>query len=456
MRPQRTLSRGDVAWSYFSQAAQYGSGLIALPFLLRYLSPESFGLWSAFLLVSSVVQLLDFGLQPALIRHVAYCTAGRRVEKSDIALLAYVRAARSIYRWLVLVLLLVQVGVGSAYLNFIAPSITNRELAAWLIFALGSSASFYAAHYGAILQGIHRVGVAQKINSVSRVANLAVTIIFLVLGYGLLACAAGAALGGLIAMKLYRGCLRETIVASAAAPIVTHQAEVKAARSALTKTAKSLGSVSVAGFLILRSTSLAASLFLALNEFAAFSLATQVFQALVSLARVRFTASVALMSEAAHQKDLTRFLKIYRTGTRHSWLLFALGSMMVVGFGPTVVAVINEKAISLGRISLFCMAGLYFLEVIHGNASIALTCFNKVPFVVAAWVTGIAISAGSFTLGLLVPNNPLALVLVQLLVQLSYNAWRWPLELRRICQTPSTNESEPSNNLNRDSRLRED
>jgi len=435
----RDLTKADIGWSYVAQFMQYGAGLLALPFLLHYLTSEQFGLWSAFLLISGLVQLLDFGLQPALIRHIAFSTAdASQPDLQKRALGAYRTAARKLYKKLMWAVLITQIGMGTAYIYYIFPDLGVLEACAWLIFCGGSAVTFYCSYLGAVLQGLHHIAPAQKLNTIARFANLAFTVMGLVLGLQVFSCALGAAIGGLSIYALASRYLRLNVDGRNGPEDLPNKNDVREATQAIWSTARQLGSVSVATFLILRSSAFAASLYLPISLFAAYSLATQVFQAVVSLSRVRFNASIPMLSSAAHVQDINRFTHIYKAGTRQSWYLYAAVAAAICIFGPSFVHAINPRASTLSTLALGAMALLYMLEVIHGNAAIALTCFNRVPFVGAAWGTGIAIVALSFGVGVLFPGSVLALIIVQIVAQAAYNAWKWPLELRRQCSAPLT------------------
>ena len=72
------ISHKDVFWSYLGFFINIANGLIILPFLLLYLSPQEIGLWYTFMSISAFVMLLDFGFSPTLIRNVSYVWGGAK------------------------------------------------------------------------------------------------------------------------------------------------------------------------------------------------------------------------------------------------------------------------------------------------------------------------------------------------------------------------------------------
>lgn len=68
--------RRNVLLSYASQAFVTGVGLVMVPFYLRYLGAEAYGLVGFFTMLQAWFQLLDMGLSPTLSREVARFRAG--------------------------------------------------------------------------------------------------------------------------------------------------------------------------------------------------------------------------------------------------------------------------------------------------------------------------------------------------------------------------------------------
>jgi O-antigen/teichoic acid export membrane protein len=60
-----------IAGNFFTKAWTALLGIIAVPFLPRFLGPEAFGIVSFVLVVQSAVNLLDFGLSNSITRQVA-------------------------------------------------------------------------------------------------------------------------------------------------------------------------------------------------------------------------------------------------------------------------------------------------------------------------------------------------------------------------------------------------
>ena len=72
------ITRRDIIWSYASYILQTGAGLLILPIILNKLPSNELAVWYIFLSITALVNLLDFGLQPTIMRNVSYIYSGAR------------------------------------------------------------------------------------------------------------------------------------------------------------------------------------------------------------------------------------------------------------------------------------------------------------------------------------------------------------------------------------------
>jgi len=428
-------TRRDIGWSAAAQILQYGSNIILLPVLLHFLSATSFGVWSAFILVAGFVQLLDFGLQPSLIRNLSFHITHKNPDERDYALVARIEAGRRIYRKLTICVIGTQLTLGTLYLNTLPIPFDLTLVVAWVGFSVGTALSFHASYLIGGLQGLHEVGKAQRAAAMGRVFNMLLTTATVAAGAGLLGTAVGVIAGGCVTWLLARWHLNTHQRKLAA--IKARPDDVRISVSEIWNMAKRLGSVSIATFLILRSSALVAGSFLPLAVFGAFSLATQLMQAAVTFSRLHLTATVPHLSSLASERHFEHFRSVYRSANSKSWLIYIATSQTIVWILPPLVQNINPSMPMLNQGVLLMLAGLYALEIGHGNASLALTCLNRVPFVTAAWLTGLGILVASLMVALLSPNDVVLYIVAQIICQLSYNAWKWPLTLRKHLQPES-------------------
>ena len=128
---------------------------------LKYIDASSGSIWLIFLSMVVLINLLDFGLSPTIIRNVSYVIRGARTlakdgveniyfeNTIDFSLLArLVQDIKKIYRVLTLIGLLIIVGFGSCYFYYITPSHLQEEVfISWGVFSVGLLMSLYYLYY---------------------------------------------------------------------------------------------------------------------------------------------------------------------------------------------------------------------------------------------------------------------------------------------------------------------
>ncbi len=75
------IGKKDVIWSYLGYFFNLCTNIILMPFILRAVEGNELGLWYTFLSVGTLVNLLDFGFSPTLVRNVTYAWCGAKENK---------------------------------------------------------------------------------------------------------------------------------------------------------------------------------------------------------------------------------------------------------------------------------------------------------------------------------------------------------------------------------------
>lgn len=154
---------------------------IFTPFLitivgLKYISASMGSLWLIFLSMIVLINLLDFGLSPTIIRNVSYVIGGAKslaktgVNSIDVGtqykidyglLKRLVIDVRKIYRALTLFGMIIIIGLGTPYFYYIAPATDKLQvIISWCIFSCGLLMSLYYLYYTPLLCGF---GVIQML-----------------------------------------------------------------------------------------------------------------------------------------------------------------------------------------------------------------------------------------------------------------------------------------------------
>ena len=194
--------------------------------------------------------------------------------------------------------------------------------------------------------------------------------------------------------------------------------------------ASRFGVVLVGVFLIWRANVLIAASLLGLSEAASYGLAIQLFFMLNTVASVPLSISLpkinALRAQSKHQEVYSGFSMLLVL----SLSMYLAGSVLIFSVGDYLLAFINSPTRLPESLVLGSMILVFFLEINHGSCANFIATGNKTPFAAAAIITGVTIVVASISLTPFL--GVWGLVIAQGVVQLSYNNWKWPLEVARI------------------------
>lgn len=429
-------------WGYIAQALNIGAGLILLPIILHYLSPEDVGLWFVFITLAGLTQLLELGFNPTLARNAAYVYAGaqtlakhglpKELEAGgaiNLKLLAnLVASARKIYQIVAALASIVLLVGGSYYITSLMPP--NKDatvtLIAWVFFSSGYIAAFYYGYVNGLLQGRGDVTQANKVVVITRSVLILLGAVAVVAGYGLLglgvASMLASILGRWIAVHYFYSVERPEM----------HSLRIKSniGNTELIKTlwhnASRLGAVQVGAFLIQRGNILIASSFLGLAATASYGMTVTILMALSGVATVICQVQMPHMNSMQAKGDRKGLTAIYGEILIVSWVMYICGLLLLMIFGNDLLEIISSKTQLLPTALLLLLGLVLLLELNHTIAATYLTTVNKIPFLSAALISGLGIVLIAFIL--VKPMGALGLILAQGLVQLTYNNWKWPKE----------------------------
>lgn len=155
-----------IAGNFFTKAWTAVLGILAVPFLPRFLGPEAFGIVSFVLVVQSAVNLLDFGLSNSITRQVAL---HRAAGESD-ACVSTIRTLEAVY-WAIGALICCTLIIASQFegrswlrSETLSPTSVQRSLF-WASLAVASL--WPMTFYSGALMGMARYTSANLVNAAS-------------------------------------------------------------------------------------------------------------------------------------------------------------------------------------------------------------------------------------------------------------------------------------------------
>ena len=442
-------TKKDVIWNYLATIVSMGSGLILLPILLLFLSAEELGLWYAFLAVSNLTLLFEFGFNPTFARNIVYCLSGAsslakegRGEHGDTInwhlLASVLRASKLVYLLISVIALVLSATFGSAYVMRITGSISGaNHWIAWLIICCSIFINLYYLWVLTYLRGFGDIAGESKAKAISKIGQLVITLVLCVLGFGLIGAALGFLLCGVLMRFVAKRELRrheklfENIEEFAGEVSIRDVQQVVKQVSHLSIRD---GVVQLALFVTTQAATIIASLYLGLAEAGTYSLQLQLANALGSMSSVFISSHYPAYQSAYTNGNTGCMRKIVEQGFSAFWFVGVFGTLIISLVGIPILSLIKTDTIF--DVPLFVVMAIYscLLQQYSSFCSL-IVATNRIPYVksyIASAVCGVLLSVmlmRLFNLG------AWGLVLGQAFPQLIYNDWRWPVMVTRELKT---------------------
>ncbi len=441
------ISKADIIWSYLGFFLNIATGLIILPFLLIYLSSYEIGLWYTFMSISALVNLLDFGFSPTLARNVSYAWGGSQElkkvgignvsiqsEPNYLLLKNVFYVTQRIYLIISLVSVVLLLTVGTLYILSITKEVNgNQHVIAWVIFCTGIFFNLFYSYWAPLLRGIGAIRQGQIASITSRILQILITIIGVLLSFNLIAVAFAYLISGfslrLISKIYFLKNVNKEVLFQRECNATKSKVKFNGTFVIMWHNAWRLGMVSFGAFLITQSNTLLCSSFLGLETTASYGITLQLFTILAALSSTLYTVYLPELNIAFLYKEDERIKEIIAFCTFINWIIYLFGALFIIFFGQKLLSLMHSPVTLLPTGFLIFMSIFLFLENNHSMFATFITSENKIPFIKAAMISGIAIIILSTALVKLTNLGLLGLLISQAIVQLSYNNWKWPYEI---------------------------
>ena len=448
----------DLIWCYIGYFLNFGANLIVLPAIIKYLSREELGLWYIFFSISSMIQLLDLGFSPVIMRNVTYVWRGTLRLRSegfvDDAAVAgryspqlmekLLRVADRLYLIICGAMLLVMLVAGGSYVAYAGRSLPLKSyIYAYGVYALGSVGIIYWGRWINYMEAVGHIAGAQKILSTIKVLYIVFVYAGLFLSARLsydgrlLVVSAGFALSSL----LPRICVKRRffgIVFPEGRPEVRMRArEFVVFWKTLWFNAWRQGMSTVSRVLTVQSLMFLLPLFFDLTVCAQYGLSLQLLMVAASMGRVVLTASYPAFNAARAAKQTEQLRDLFSLVAVVTLIVMISGSLVIVLWGNWVLVKfgIAKQLLPMGALALLALNTVLDRNMEH--CCIIITTGNRVPFVPAHMAAMILIYLGLLGAALAGVRDMAVMIGIVLAIQMCWNYWRWPYELcREFALTP--------------------
>lgn len=440
------ITKKDVLWNYAATFLKIASSALLLPFILKMMPSQMVGIWSIFMTITAFASMLDFGFNPSFSRNVTYVftgvkslkTHGHESINSSIGTVDYgllkglIKAMRWWYSRMAVIIFVLLTTFGTWYIHKVLKNYNgsiSEIYISWGILCLINTYNLYTLYYDSLLEGKGLIKRAKQIVIIGQSTYLITASILILNGFGLIAIVSAQALSVIIVRFLsFRSFFSPSISLSLKTAISQPASDIL---KAIYPNALKIGLSSLGGFMVTRSAIIIGSLYLTLDEIASYGITIQLIGIITSLAGIYTSTFIPKIVELRVEHRLQVIKRLYLKGQLVLLFTFIIAGMGLLFIGPMILQLIGSKT-ELMPFSITALAILVYLE--EANLSIAaniLLTKNEVPFFKASVISG-----GLIIVGLLIGFNYLHLgligmLLIPLVVDLAYQAWKWPLAVAK-------------------------
>ena len=440
------IGRKDVVWNYAATFLKIASSALLLPFILRMMPSEMIGIWSVFMMITAFSGLLDFGFNPSFIRNVTYVFSGvstlkvkgfesasKENQTIDYGLLkGVITAMRWFYLRMAIILFFLLATLGTYYIYSLLQNYKGEHkevYIAWALLCIINTYNLFTLYYDSLLQGKGLIKRSKQIVIVGQTVYLVIATILIMAGYGIVAIVSAQASSVIIIRWLsYHYFFTREIKQRLYNVIPRPQKEIL---KAIYPNALKIGLTSLGGFMVTRSAIVIGSLYLPLEEIASYGITMQLIAVIAGLAGIYTSTYQPKIAQLRVVQDNSAIKDIYLKGQGILLLTFLIGGAGLLFIASWALDFIGSQTQLMPFKLSFLALILIFEETNLSIAGSILVTKNEVPFFKAALLSGFFIIIGLFVAFKYLKLGFIAMILVPLIVDFSYQAWKWPWEVKK-------------------------
>lgn len=436
-----------ISKKYISGIVSQGISIL-VPFIITFISIRELnasdsGSWLLFLTTSAFLPLLDFGISPSIVRNISYVMSGANKlsktgctdievrEGMNLNLLGQlIFDIRKLYRRIGLVGGFVIFSIGIFYFyNITVKEYLVNTLIAWAVFSFGLFLSLYYLYCNPLLIGFERIIESNIANIAAKLIWLFFTIFFIVVDSSnlLIKLAVSFSLSVLIYRYILIYFLNKVNAYKKGCKLRTEEPLL----GIILHNAIKLGIVGVGSFLISRASIFIIGAYLPIFIAGEYALSMQVIFAIMAVSQVALAIRVPTISRLRAEKNTGLLIKEIKIAFLSAGGVFIFGMFIFILINQPFIDFIHSNMKFLASNLLILITVVYFLELMHSISATIITTGNHVPFVIPSIISGCAVLFFTFYILEFTKLNVLGVILVQGVVQLLYNNWKWPLVLYR-------------------------
>ena len=400
---------------------------------MDFLPKELVGIWFLFLSIGAYIAYFDLGVSPTISREISFITGQTLLdeEQRDREISNLFATCLRVFQILALIVFFLGFVLGGLFLLRVTPVVNHKEIGiAWVVFTFGASVNILGGAWFATLYGLGCVATERLLRGITQILGLALSALFLYLGYGIIGLSVAWVLQGVLVRVAGWIALRHMFPALKSS---NGNANIELFKKIVTPSLK-LAATGLGAILILQTDNIVIASVLgpaAIPPYEAIAkLATHCF--VLSILIIR--SSTPFLSKLYAAGDIEGVRNLTLKNVRYSMAFMVLIVSFLALFGDSAIHIWLGKGSFIGFPVLWTFLAMLTLEVHHNILGSATMATGRIVFY---WI---ALGAGLLnivlTLFLVRHLGLLGVALGTLLAQLLTNNWYVTLVSLRLFQIP--------------------
>lgn len=421
--------------TWLDMFVKFGMNVILLPIATVYLLPEELAYFLFIGTLLSMAYLAEGGINRVILRATSYFKEGTTVLPNNFEEIQEVKSDGKInYKLLgqlvqTSFIIYFMLGVISLVVFFSIGYFTSENLIskqpntgeAYITFVLLSVFAFLyimQLRWVGLIQGLGHLAEQKRVELVFGLFRIALGILAIILGYGVLGVVVAMIISVVVAHILYKKMFYAYLPKES---IQEYQLFSKEILQKLIPSAWKQSVLAWGSYLIYQGTVLLAVQLDDVRLVASYMLTLQLIYLLMQISNAPAYSYYPNISKAMAKKDMPSFKNLLFKSLKISLGLYVLGAVIIYFLGNHILELIGANAFLISGSLLVLMLFMYMLELHHVTHATIYTATNHIPFVLPSLLSGIAMVVGGW---LIIDDYGLiGIVFVQFIVQLSFNNW---------------------------------
>ena len=435
------LSKQDIIWSYVGTFVTMGANVIMLPFLMYFLDSDMLGLWYVFASVGAIATLFDFGFSVTFARNITYCWSGaKRLKKEnveftesgepDFAMMKQVlTTCKVIYGIISGIAYLLFLTAGTAYILYVSRDVGgNSKVISWIIYSTGIFLNLYFGYYNSFLRGVGAVDKANRNAVLSKLLQIALTILLLATKMGIIGpCVAYLAYGTAFRQLGKRDFYKHHNIKEKLEAVTerVQKSQIIEMLKIVWHNAWRDGVISLSNYFCNQASTVICSMYLPLAETGVYSIGVQIASAISQVSGTLYNAYQPELQSSyvsGNKEKVRNTMAIIVTSFVYIFIICLVGVCVV---GLPLLRLIRPTAVVSVPV-LLGLAAYQFILKFRNCYTSYFSCTNRILYMngfVASAILCVVLSLvaiGWLNLGVW------GLIGAQIISQAVYNLWKWP------------------------------